>query len=260
MKQLLNVNKINNIYVYSFTKEAIDILRDKFTGTKPEAEIMYSYSSDQPNNYVKYLHNNVFKESARMTNALLEKYVKICIQLEEEMLKSASLTHKGQAEINQEIKPTVEHIYQDIAFNMSENDQFKLADMLAHNIGYTLAVDGKIEMNDPSIPINAKEPVKEISTGGSCDYYRVGVTHPMSKDQVPYIAECGDIMESLEMTYAEANMFKEIWRSAAERTLGLKKAGNNNVRAAEKVVFFANRYYEQNVHSANLTDSRKVSK
>lgn len=105
-----------------------------------------------------------------------------------------------------------------------------------------------------------KAEPNEINSGLACEYYRVNVTHPISSDQVPYIAECGDIMESLEMTYAEANIFKEIWRSAAERTLGVKKAGNSNKRAAEKVVFFANRYYEQHVNQANITGSRRVNK
>ena len=275
MKQLLNVMQINNSYVYSFTKEAVDILREKFKGAKPEAEVMYSYSSDQPNHYVTYLHNGVFKESARLTNAVLAKCVQTCIQIEEEMLKSASISetteNKKQADINQQVKPTVEQIYQDIAFNMSESDQHQLALLIASNVGYGLIANTiedidvigvrKTEMNDPSIPIKATDKtVKEINTGGSCDYYRVGVTHPMTKAQVPYIAECGDIMESLEMTYAEANMFKEIWRTAAERTLGLKKAGNNAKRAAEKIVFFAERNYQQSVHGANLTDSRKVNK
>lgn len=272
MKQLLIVSMINNFYVYSFTKEAVDILREKFKGAKPEAEVMYRYSSDQPNHYVTYLHNGVFKESARLTNAVLAKYVQTCIQIEEEMLKLTSTSetaeHKRQADINQQAKPTVEEIYQDIAFNMSESDQHQLALLIASNVGYGLIANtiedieviGVSKTIKDSLKHLKAEPVKEISTGGSCDYYRVGVTHPMSKDQVPYIAECGDIMESLEMTYAEANIFKEIWRTAAERTLGLKKAGNNAKRAAEKIVFFAERNYQQSVHGANLTDSRKVNK
>lgn len=82
-------------------------------------------------------------------------------------------------------------------------------------------------------------------SGGSCDYYKVHITNPTSEQDIPrgvvYIAECNDIIEALKMTYAEANMFKEIWRSAAARTLGKLKAGHSEARGSEKIVFFAER-------------------
>jgi hypothetical protein len=81
---------------------------------------------------------------------------------------------------------------------------------------------------------------KPENSGGSCDYYKVPITKPTT-GRKKYVAECNDVIEALDMTYAEANMFKEIWRSAAARTLGKLKAGHNEVRGAEKVVFFANR-------------------
>ncbi len=43
------------------------------------------------------------------------------------------------------------------------------------------------------------------------------------------------------MTYAEANVFKAIWRKCAERELGKVKEGNNQVYDAEKCVFFSDR-------------------
>ena len=94
---------------------------------------------------------------------------------------------------------------------------------------------------------NESTPTEE-SSGGSCDYYKCPIKNPTTKDLqfelgdgVVYIAECNDIIENLDMTYAEANMFKEIWRSAAARTLGKKKAGHTDIRGAEKIVFFADR-------------------
>lgn len=82
-------------------------------------------------------------------------------------------------------------------------------------------------------------------SGGSCSYYSVDIKHPTSEQNlskgVVYTAECNDIIEVLNMTYAEANMFKEIWRSAAARTLGKLKAGHSEVRGAEKIEFFAKR-------------------
>jgi len=78
-------------------------------------------------------------------------------------------------------------------------------------------------------------------SGGSVSYYQVRVSDPTTAGRDTYTAECNDIIEALEMTPAEANVFKAIWRSAAERTLGLKKAGNNAVYDAEKMVFFSHR-------------------
>ena len=81
--------------------------------------------------------------------------------------------------------------------------------------------------------------ITEEHTGGSAGYYRVSVRNPTT---IPtsYKAECNDIIESLEMTFAEGNVFKAIWRSAAARQ-GKEKKGNNSVYDAEKMVFFSER-------------------
>jgi len=84
---------------------------------------------------------------------------------------------------------------------------------------------------------NTREPE---SSGGSCDYYKVLITHPTTATE-EYVAECNDVIEALGMTYAESNIFKEIWRSAAGRTLGKEKAGHDSSRGADKIIFFANR-------------------
>jgi hypothetical protein len=76
-------------------------------------------------------------------------------------------------------------------------------------------------------------------TGGSSSYYKVDVVNPTTSD-VPYQAECNDIIEALGLTFTEGNIFKAIWRIAADRN-GKKKKGNNSVYDAEKVVFFAER-------------------
>lgn len=76
-------------------------------------------------------------------------------------------------------------------------------------------------------------------TGGSSSYYKVDVTHPTTSD-APYQAECNDVIEALGLTFTEGNIFKAIWRIAADRQ-GKKKKGNNSVYDAEKVVFFAER-------------------
>lgn len=77
-------------------------------------------------------------------------------------------------------------------------------------------------------------------SGGSNGYYMVDVEDPTSEDNEPYTAECNDIIEALEMTPAEANVFKAIWRKAAQRQ-GNGKPGNDALYDAEKMVFFSNR-------------------
>jgi hypothetical protein len=75
-------------------------------------------------------------------------------------------------------------------------------------------------------------------SGGSVSYYKVTVECPIHLDS--YEAECGDIIAALEMTFVEANIFKEIWRTAAARR-GRKKKGHTPLRGAEKIKFFADR-------------------
>lgn len=78
-------------------------------------------------------------------------------------------------------------------------------------------------------------------TGGSVNYYQVFITCPTTRGSEKYHAECNDIIEALDMNYAEANVFKAMWRIAAARTLGLHKEGNDPVYDAEKAVFFSDR-------------------
>lgn len=79
----------------------------------------------------------------------------------------------------------------------------------------------------------------EIS-GGLVNYYLVKVNHPQREDQAPYQAECEDIIDALELNPDEANIFKEIWRTANQRQ-GLGKKGNTPLRAAQKMVHYATR-------------------
>lgn len=78
------------------------------------------------------------------------------------------------------------------------------------------------------------------NSGLATDYYLCPVNNPHRAEE-PYIAECGDIIEALGMTFNEGTAFKAIWRKAAERTLGMKKAGNDAKRDAEKVKFYGGR-------------------
>jgi hypothetical protein len=78
------------------------------------------------------------------------------------------------------------------------------------------------------------------NSGGSCSYYVTDIEHPWSADREPYTTECGDIIDALEMTPDEANIFKEVWRKAAARQ-GKRKKGNTPLRSAEKIKFFADK-------------------
>jgi hypothetical protein len=81
---------------------------------------------------------------------------------------------------------------------------------------------------------------EEQYTGGSSDYYVTFVKNPTTFTE-PYFAECNDIIEALEMDFAEGNAFKAIWRKAKARQ-GVKKKGyDNGVYDSEKVVFFGER-------------------
>lgn len=77
-------------------------------------------------------------------------------------------------------------------------------------------------------------------SGGRNNYYLSRVDHPQREEQPPYTAECEDLIESLELTPDEANIFKEIWRSANARK-GNGKPGHKALYGAEKMVHYAKR-------------------
>ena len=84
-------------------------------------------------------------------------------------------------------------------------------------------------------------------SGGSSDYYQVNITSTTTPGRPEYIAECNDIIEALGMNFAEGNAFKAIWRRAAQRTLGKRKAGakDDGLYDAQKVEFFGARLVVQ---------------
>lgn len=77
-------------------------------------------------------------------------------------------------------------------------------------------------------------------TGGRVNYYLVQVVAPQREEQPPYQAECEDIIEELELNPDEANIFKEIWRSARARQ-ATGKPGHTALYGAEKIVHYAGR-------------------
>jgi len=76
-------------------------------------------------------------------------------------------------------------------------------------------------------------------TGGSSSYYQIEIKHPTTLPRA-YWTECNDIIEALDMNFAEGNAFKAVWRRAAERQ-GRGKPGNSPLYDSEKVLFFGQR-------------------
>ena len=86
----------------------------------------------------------------------------------------------------------------------------------------------------------------EVSTGGSASYYTTYIADPCNKDQLPFYAECVDIMEELRFNYSESNVFKAIWRRAAARTSNIVKKNTSALYDAEKILFFSLRLASYN--------------
>ena len=71
-------------------------------------------------------------------------------------------------------------------------------------------------------------------------YYLADVTNPINSKVEPYVAECSDIIEALDMTFNEGECFKALWRLAASRQ-GRGKQGNTEVYDADKVAHYGHR-------------------
>lgn len=84
-------------------------------------------------------------------------------------------------------------------------------------------------------------------SGGNVNYYLCPVNEPKRPDVAPYVAECEDVILALDMTFSEGNAFKAIWRSCAERTLGLAKLGGDAIYDAEKVVHYGKLMLKQRI-------------
>lgn len=110
-------------------------------------------------------------------------------------------------------------------------------------IGYETFGDNPLvllnTLETESMTPGTNQAVEEY-TGSSSNYYKVFVKNPTTLPS-PYEAECNDLIEALQMTFAEGNAFKGIWRKAKARQ-GVKKKGyDNGVYDSEKVVFFGER-------------------
>lgn len=100
----------------------------------------------------------------------------------------------------------------------------------------------------PPIPKSAIPPENELH-GSRVSYYLVRVEKPQRESQDPYTAECEDIIDALDMTFDEANMFKAIWRTANARK-GNGKPEQKAVYDAEKILHYAKRHLNRSIRNA----------
>lgn len=86
------------------------------------------------------------------------------------------------------------------------------------------------------------KPEDEKLSGGASnsDYYIIYINSPTDESWEPYSAQCNDLIEALDMTFAEGEAFKAIWRRCRARQ-GFGKKGNTQKYDAEKVEFFGRR-------------------
>lgn len=79
-------------------------------------------------------------------------------------------------------------------------------------------------------------------TGASVSYYKFPVEHPTEEGRAPYVIEVNDIIEALDLSFAEGNVIKATLRQAIARKLNLQKKGyEDGLYDSEKVVFFGER-------------------
>ena len=83
--------------------------------------------------------------------------------------------------------------------------------------------------------VNNKQ--KEI-TGGNVNYYLINVGKP--KRLEPYVAEVEDIIEALDMNFAEGTLFKSLIRLCKLRQ-DLGKPGSSELYEAQKIKYYADR-------------------
>lgn len=87
-------------------------------------------------------------------------------------------------------------------------------------------------------------------------YYRVTVRTPMSDELDPYVAECADIIEALDMTFNEGECFKALWRACRARQ-GHGKPGGSQMYDAEKVAHYGQRVLAHAQRCATETTARE---
>jgi hypothetical protein len=87
----------------------------------------------------------------------------------------------------------------------------------------------------------ANQEQKEI-TGSNVNYYLIDVSHP--KRLEPYVAEVEDIIESLDMNFAEGTILKSLVRLCKLKQ-NFGKPGSSRLYEAQKIKYYADRILAQ---------------
>ncbi len=75
-------------------------------------------------------------------------------------------------------------------------------------------------------------------TGGNVNYYLIDITNPKRLD--PYVVEVEDIIEALNMEFAEGTILKSLIRYCKLKQ-GLGKPGSSEKYEAKKIKYYADR-------------------
>lgn len=118
-----------------------------------------------------------------------------------------------------------------------ESDAYKESKQNKQKIDYSL-IDGE-SSNEYDEYIQNKEPIKEPKlTGGNVNYYLIDVPKP--KRLAPYTAEVEDLIETLDMNFAEGTVLKSLIRLCKLNQLA-GKPGSTHLYEAEKIKYYADR-------------------
>ena len=96
--------------------------------------------------------------------------------------------------------------------------------------------DADCIVGDPRAAVVLTEAPK--ASGGDNDYWVLHIRHP--KRLEPYKVEAEDIIEAFNMPFAEATVFKSLWRLCQLR-LGAGKPGSTETYEADKMVYYSQR-------------------
>lgn len=80
-------------------------------------------------------------------------------------------------------------------------------------------------------------------SGGNVNYYLIEVSNP--KRLEPYTAEVEDLIETLNMTFAEGTLLKSLIRLCKLKQ-NQGKVGSTQIYEAEKIKYYAERIYALN--------------
>lgn len=138
-----------------------------------------------------------------------------------------------------------------IPAHLEQSPTYEWDEIAGYRIGQQVldGLTGKLCQQADSVQLpeafTEREQEEELNepeyTGASVSYYKIPVDNPISGAN-PYVAECIDLIEALDLSFAEGNVLKSLVRRAVARKYGTAKKGyDDGLYDAEKMVFFSER-------------------